>query len=399
MKKQLLFSIVVLAVLLAGTTAVVFYGKGYRVFFDSGKPGFSETGLLVTTSQPNGAQVFINGHLTTATDNTINLSPGTYKIKIVKQGYFSWEKTIKVEKEIVAKADALLFPNAPKLESITDNGVINPVVDPSGSRLAFTVASSSARDNGIYILDMSTKPILTLQSSSKHVADDTFGFFSKSNLSWSPDGQKLLATISAHLGQGATYLIDSNQFNPAPQDVTETLISIKSAWDKDKASKEKALVDGLKPKLNQLMKENFSVLFWSPDETKILYSASKSATLPTVITPRLLGVDATAEQRSIEKDSVYVYDIKEDKNYKIDIVNPEQIIKSVKWFPDSKHLIYVSQNQIHILEFDGANDTTVYAGPFIDSYVFPWPDGSKIVILTNLNNPQISPNLYTIGLK
>jgi len=42
---------------------------------------------------------------------------------------------------------------------------------------------------------------------------------------------------------------------------------------------------------------------------------------------------------------------------------------------------------------------TLYAGPFIDHYVFPWPDGSKIVILTNLSNPSVAPTLYTIGLK
>jgi hypothetical protein len=51
------------------------------------------------------------------------------------------------------------------------------------------------------------------------------------------------------------------------------------------------------------------------------------------------------------------------------------------------------------MDYDGQNKTTIYAGPFIDDYVFSWPDGSKILILTNLGNPSILPNLYTIGLK
>ncbi|MBI3093109.1 MAG: hypothetical protein HYZ02_02635, partial [Candidatus Levybacteria bacterium] len=68
-------------------------------------------------------------------------------------------------------------------------------------------------------------------------------------------------------------------------------------------------------------------------------------------------------------------------------------------FPDSKHLIYVEEKKINILEYDGANKTTIYAGPFVDNYVFPWPNGSKLVVLTNLGNENIPPNLYTIGLK
>jgi hypothetical protein len=69
------------------------------------------------------------------------------------------------------------------------------------------------------------------------------------------------------------------------------------------------------------------------------------------------------------------------------------------WYPDSKHLVYVHDGKIDMMEHDGQNQTTVYAGPFVDHYVFPWPDATKLVILTNLGNPTIAPNLYTIGLQ
>jgi hypothetical protein len=51
------------------------------------------------------------------------------------------------------------------------------------------------------------------------------------------------------------------------------------------------------------------------------------------------------------------------------------------------------------MDDDGSNNITIYAGPFIDTFVAPWPDTSRLVILTNLNNPNVSPTLYTIGLK
>src|SRR5487761_809998 len=114
MKKQLLISGSILFFLLLATVAIIFYAEGYRFDQGLGKLNFSGTGLLVVTSSPNGAQVFINDHLTTATDNTINLAPGTYRVKIFKEGYFPWQKTITIDKEVVANAQALLFPTAPQ---------------------------------------------------------------------------------------------------------------------------------------------------------------------------------------------------------------------------------------------------------------------------------------------
>ncbi|MEX2007876.1 MAG: PEGA domain-containing protein, partial [Candidatus Levyibacteriota bacterium] len=391
MKKQLLIPFFVLLLLIFGTTAVVLYARGYRFEFGAGKAGISGTGLLVATSEPNGAKVFINDHLTTATDSTINLPPGTYRIRIVKQGYLPWEKTLKIDKEVVSKADALLFPSAPKLESITDDGVVDAALDPSGSRIAFTQASGSAQQNGIWVLNMTSVPILTLQSSSRQIANDVLDLFSSAMLSWSPDGSEILATVSA-----TTYLLDPTDLNENPQDVTETLLSVRTNWVAQKAKKEKSLTSGLKTKLITMISQNFSNPIWSPDEAKIAYTASNSANLPLIITPRLIGVDATPEQRNIEKGSTYIYDIKEDKNYGINLNS--KFLASARWLPDSKHVLYVSNGQLKSMEYDGTNDTIIYAGPFIEGYVFPWPDGSRIVILTNLNNPQIPPNLYTISL-
>lgn len=400
MQKKLIFPIAIFLFLIIGTVFVVLYGKGYRLGFDFDKPKLQGTGLLVATSQPDGAQVFINGHLTTATNNTLNLSPDTYNIKIAKVGYSPWKKTIKIQKEIVTVTGALLFATAPKLESITEIGVADPVLDPSGTRLAYTVASQSARKNGVYILDMTSRPILTLQSASTQIVDDTIDIFSQAKLSWSPDGKELFATItSAQKPESpTTYLIKSNGFNQNPQDVTETIESILLDWEQQKKSKEKSRIDGLNGKAKKIINENFKIVSWSIDETKILYTASKSAKLPFIINPPIIGTDATPQERSIEKDSLYVYDIKEDKNFKIPDSIPNSQL-SLTWFPDSRHLLFVDNGKISIIEYDGSNNTVVFAGPFMDNYAFSWPDGSKIVILTNLGNTNITPNLYTIGLK
>ena len=404
MKKQVVISSLILIFMLLATTLVILYGKGYRFDFGKAGPNLSGTGLLVTTSSPDGAQVFINGHLTTATANTINLAPNTYNVKIVKEGYLPWEKTLIVKNEVVTKADALLFPNAPKLESITNLGAQSPVLDPSHTKIAYTVASQSAVKNGVYILDTTARPILTLQSSSNQIINDTINAFSKARLQWSPDGSEILATIEGPLSS-TTYLLQTNGFNQNPRDVTETMTSVNADWDKQKNDKEKSLTDTLPKTLKQIVLSNFKVIGWSADETKILYVASQSAEIPIIIKPRLIGTDSTPEVRSVQKGVVYVYDIKEDRNYKIidslpnqeslNVYSPSPLI----WFPDSKHLIYNHNKRIDIMEYDAGNQTTVYAGPFVDSYVFPWSDGSRIVILTDLGNSYSAANLYTVDLK
>lgn len=395
--KQLIISLIILVILLVGTVGVILYGTGYRLGIQQGKPTVSKTGILVTNSEPRGAQVFINGHLTTATDTTLNLTPGEYTVKIVKDGYFPWEKKLRIQEKVVTVAEARLFPIALKLEGVSSTGVQRPVLDPQRTKIAFLVDDQSFRKNGIYIYDMTTNPVLTLQGTAKQIIDNTFDTFSKSTLSWSPDSQQVMATIAASPSRNASYyLLDASGFNNSPQDVTALLNVTEDAWTKLRTTKEKARMNSLKKPVRTLISNNFSIISWSPDDTKILYQAKEDTTLPIMIKPRLLGItNALTETRKINKDQIYVYNVKEDINiYLFDTLPP-----SLTWFPDSEHLILVDEKKIAIMEYDGSNKTTVYAGPFLDHYVFPWPDGSKLVVLTNLNNALTEPNLYTVSLK
>jgi len=95
---------------------------------------------------------------------------------------------------------------APKLESITTLGADKPVLDPSGIKIAFTVASQSAQKNGIYVYDMNSRSVLSLQTAAKHIADDSIDLFSTADISWTPDGESLVATIA---GQ-TTYLLKTS---------------------------------------------------------------------------------------------------------------------------------------------------------------------------------------------
>ena len=391
--------------LITGTTIAIIYGRGYRFSFDNGKPDLSKTGLIAATSIPEGAQVFINDELATATDDTVNLAPGEYRVKIFKEGYFPWEKTVRVEEEVVTKANALLLPTAPKLDSITSIGVGTPTLDPTKTKIGYTVASQSAEKNGIYVYDINSNPVLSFQSVSKQIADDSTNLMSEAQISWSPNGEFIIATVSGELSP-ATYVLKSREFNESPELVNTATNQLLIEQQLEKEEKEANTMKRLKKPLRELITNNFRIISWAPDEYKILYQAVQSVNLPYLIKPRLIGINTITEDRDIKKDAIYVYDLKEDTNYKILEGLPENcnlITGScdvpLKWMPDANHLIHVNNGRIDILEHDGTNRTTIYAGPFIGNYVFPWNNLDKIVMLTNFNNKGVLPNLYTISLK
>jgi len=83
--KRLLITLISGSLLLAGTLIAIQFAKGYRF---SRQGILQGTGLLAANSFPNGAQVYVNGKLSTATDNTLNLDPGEYDVEIKKDGIY-----------------------------------------------------------------------------------------------------------------------------------------------------------------------------------------------------------------------------------------------------------------------------------------------------------------------
>jgi Tol biopolymer transport system component len=260
-----------------------------------------------------------------------------------------------------------------------------------------------------------TVPILQGQSSSSQIADDTVDKFSEARLSWSPDSKQIIASVSAvpaapNTNPGTTessgeaapvpatyYLLKTDGLNDAPQDITATISETIDLWNTQLADREKSRLKSLKPKVADFSKKYFKVISWSPDDKKILYQASESAEMPVFLKPRRIGNNLLYERRDLKKGAIYVYDTTEDINTRV--VDTIETEPTFTWFPDSEHLIYVHDKKIQLVDTDGANLTTIYAGPFLGNFVFPWPDGSKLVILTNLGNISASPTLYTIGLK
>lgn len=388
MKRQNFIILATIFFILIGSFLVIMVARGYRLDIKSAK--VLPTGILVATSDPDGAQVLIDNKLTTATNNTINLAPGKYLVKIKKEGLNSWEKMIMVKAEEVFKTNVILFPSLPNLRPLTLTGASNPVLSPDGTKIAYTIASASAEKNGLWIMDMN-KNLLTTTLFSVGDFRQVSRFTGK--VTWSPDSKQLLVTASP-----SAYILETDRINEPPLLTKQELALTTSKWDLLEKTIYKTQTDKLPVKLFSLLATTSAQLQFSPDENKINYQATASASLPPILSIYLPGTNPTAENRRLTPGNFYVYDIKEDKNY--EIAHCSLPLARCAWFPSSRHLLIYTDQEISILEYDGTNKTTIYSGPFTDGFVFPWPNASRLVILTNLNTPD-NPvqNLYSINLR
>lgn len=372
MSKRTIFTIVTLVIFTVSAAVAIFFAKGYSISKEKRIVG---SGILTITSEPDAASVFLDGHLITATNANIpSLSPKAYSVKVVKEGFIPWERQVTVKEGLVTDLKITLFPSIPTVSPLTFIGVANPVLSADGSKLAYVVPASAGKKAGIWVWTMSrNQPISFARSAEPHqiVNAQASGIdFSKAILSWSPDSKQVLVILSPNF-----YLLDSDNLNNTPQDVTPTITATKKSWADDIKTKEEARKLTIKDlNIRKIASESAAVL-WSPDETKIM--------VPTIKDPV-----------SFEKGSFKVYDLETNKDYDI------APAKAHTWLPDSRHIILVEDNAISIADFDGTNKAVIYAGTFTDNLVVPWPDSSRLVIVNSIPTPTASqPNLFSINLR
>ena len=189
--RRLLYTLASGLVIFLGTFLAIQYASGAYRFTESGVSPV--TGLLSANSFPNGAEVYIDDRLVSATDDTIYLKPGSYQIEIRKDGFWPWRKTVDVEGELVTQTNAQLFPIAPSLVPLTFTGVENVTPSPDGQKILYYTASASAQTkNGLYVLEL-VDNLLSLQRGPKQIAQNVPGIdLSQAQFIWSPDSTEVM---------------------------------------------------------------------------------------------------------------------------------------------------------------------------------------------------------------
>lgn len=380
------------------------YARGYRFNFQTLK--FTPNGLFIIKSVPDGAQLFIDGEFKTATNSTIPLPPGTYDVRVEKEGFWTWSKRMTIEKEIVTEATAHLFKIAPSLSAVTFSGAINPTPSRDFTKISYVVPTDGKGvDNqniaGLWVIEMLNLP-LGFSRDPKRITD---GDLKSASWVWSPDGREILLTTS----QGV-YLLNSGVFTSQAQrvNVITQKEKILAGWNDELKKRREAQITKLPDEFKDILRRKTISFMLSPDEDMVLYTASSSATIPDNITKQLPGASTQKQERNLKAGRTYVYDIKEDRNFlitedssdlTIDGGEQTQAKRRISWFPTSRHLILAENDKITILDYDGTNHQTVYAGVYLAPNAFSTLSIDRLLVLTNLGADTTIPNLYSLGIK
>jgi len=407
MIRRVIYTVFIFIILCTSIFGIIAYAKGYR--FNANDKKLTTTGIMSVSSYPDKASILLDGKLVGVSSTSLSLSPKWYDVKITKEGYQAWEKRIRLQGEIVSQVDALLIPANPSLRTLTVNGVVAPVLSPSRSRVAYIIPSEASSSSvvksrtGLWVFDLRTGPFGTKNEPKQIFEPKSHYDWSFVKLYWSPDEKQVIITFIKTDKKKDTVIqalqVPTEGNTNYYTDITNQLNTIFADWKIINQEKKDAQINALPVSVTKLLTKSVDHIDFAPDESKILYLATSSSSLETVINPPLIGSNPTEEKRSVKPGNYYIYDEKEDKNYFIseakNLTSPEAII----WYSDSKHVVTIESGSIFILDFDGTNRRTVYAGPFVDNIIFPWPSGERLAILTNLNNTKAFPNLYELDLR
>lgn len=470
-----IYTLISALVIIVGTFLAIKYAKGgFRVTNNGIAVG---TGLLVVNSFPTGAEVAIDGKLVTATDDTLYLEPGDYSIEIGRDGYNTWSKNMKVEKELVAQTNARLFPIAPSLTPLTFTGVQNIYPSPDGTKILYYTASASAeRKNGLYILELTESPI-SFQRGPKQIAEDSPSFdLVTAKFIWSPDSSEIMM-----IDGDRQLMLQADKLQNLQQlpDIFLTSKQTLTDWEREIYIREKQYLELFPPEIAQVATKSAKNVYLSPDKKRLMYTATEVAVIPDTIAAPLPATNSQPEERELSPGGIYIYDREEDKNFRVGseasdssevsqpqknllmsmvdggdagsegvgengikknnkvgsdssiIKNPNQpennltdthtfttlqasssaqtaenfkvyhsslYTNTFQWYPDSRHLFFVSENSIKVIEYDGSNLTTLYSGPFDTHFVYPWSDGNRLIIKA-MFSAGVPDNLYTLELR
>ncbi len=437
-KTRILVSIASVIILGLGTIIGVLLVQGYT--FDTKNKKVVQTGVLVVNSVPNGAQIYIDGHYQNITNTSISFLPARkYNIRLTKEGYIPWEKEMNIDNQIISEIEAILWPATPSVNPITNTGAIDVKLSPDMQKAAYAIRFSEKDKAGLWIMDMAKRTVFSGTSTDfTQIARNTSDLdFSSAQITWSPDSKQILATLQESKKPEPRYtrnfLLDITRLNTNPLDITLTKDTQLKTWydELTKIHNVRLSKLSLDAQGTKLASQSAIPIKWSYDETMFLYATQDSSMISSTQKPKVVVVPGLTKPKTASQSAnlaeaqtatasaeyiklidsptasysadlnIHVYDVKKKKSFDL----PKA--KYYAWYPaeekadrEIQHLIMVEDGSISIIETDGKNKSTIYSGPYEESTVFPWPDGGRLVILTNFNFKAGSePNLYTINLR
>jgi len=393
--RRIIYFIFILIFLIAAPL-VVLYTSGYRYNFQKGR--VQKTGILILSSVPRGAEIWLNGGKVDKKTTPARLEyilPGDYEIQLKKIGYHDWQKKLPVSENNTTFAEKVVLwkQSQPQMMS---TGTMDSWLLASDQRQAAMLTAS----NTLALLEVGGDLADFLMANGAGLKNkfDFKDYGQVSILDWSPDNKKILLAA----GKNAGYLV----LNIANQEVKK----ISSQFDIINWGENSDLLYGIN-KLGfwqiDLAAGQQNIIFksFSPDnfliaDGKIFYLDNQTLWEKDLISGRntvvaspvkcdgcaltkkignrfvfqnqpsqkLLIIDASDRNNNMENsakglywlnnNSLLFYNDWEMFIYDLNKKDPELItrlgqqIKCAIWHPDGKHLIFAADNKINIIELD-----------------------------------------------
>jgi len=209
LKHRRLVLLLFLAVFVITAPAVILATKGYRYNWKKGR--LEKTGVLRMDSRPEGAAIRLNGELYAERTpaSIFRLLPQDYEISLEKPGYFAWTKKLEVWSGATTFAEkvALIRNSYPRL---IEERPTRQIVFDDRRKLSAEVGDAAGWTE-LAVADRSKGRRTTL-------ARFDPGHFVAIDLSWSPDGNRILFQGRSHDGQDEIVIY--------PADGTEPLVLV-----------------------------------------------------------------------------------------------------------------------------------------------------------------------------
>jgi hypothetical protein len=370
----LFYFLLVLFVLIA--PLVILYSQGYR--FDLETKKITQTGAFYFKVLPKSAEVYIGEKLKKKTDFLFgtafidNLLPKKYAIKIEKDGYYPWQKSLEVQEKTVTEAkNIVLIPKNPNFEILTKE-TEDFFFSPDEKKIILKETNEDGWSLKLYELERKIKShLIDEKDIIKELQKDNAISTSPKNallldIKWSQDSKRVLLTLG--IKQKIKHFIletteksnlmsldflggDIKNISFSPQkDLEIFFIKNNSLFKADFIKKE---VSG--PILNNLISYQFlnSDLIWLNNKGFLFKSDSRGEKIEVL---NLKPIDIESENEFkisahdlskilLQKSNTLFYLDQDSRTFK-EISNS---VKNFRFSPDFKKVVYWNNYEIWIL--------------------------------------------------
>lgn len=193
-KLRLVFFIffTIISISVTGLTLIIY--SGYRIDFTNLR--LVKTGSLYVNTNPSKAEIYLNNEKVNQKTPTIinQLNPGSYNLKLIKDGYKEWEQTVNIEPSITSFVNYDLVIKDIELSPANEFGE-NIYYSNNGRYVSYVKHNNEKNINSVFIYDVLTKNEFNVYNTNKQIK----------KITWSNQNSKLLVDMDSKF-----YLIDIN---------------------------------------------------------------------------------------------------------------------------------------------------------------------------------------------